>query len=229
MGGEVDPVSFGGPFPGDIPVETAEVGPLAAPHVEHGGAGWQPESVDFLDQGTEERRAMARVQEPPPGFYGLAGIAGVLRAPVLRLEQVAVAAAGKVEGVAPRADQGPALAVQGGGAVADGADEGGQDWLRRRSKSIDILTRETDPGMLASMSTKTVKLDEEAYEILSRKRQTGQSFSAVIKEHFGKPRYGTAGDLLRMADRYVLSEETLDAIEEQVQARSENPVRAAKL
>src|SRR5689334_24168963 len=67
---------------------------------------------------------MARVQEPPPGLDGFAGIAGVLRTPVLRLEQVAVAAAGEVEGVPPWTDQGPALALQGSGAVADGADQG---------------------------------------------------------------------------------------------------------
>lgn len=64
------------------------------------------------------------------------------------------------------------------------------------------------------MGARTVRLDEVAYEILSRKRQGPQSFSAVIKEHFGEPGQGTRADLPRMADKYLLSEETLDAIEE---------------
>lgn len=64
------------------------------------------------------------------------------------------------------------------------------------------------------MGARTVRLDEEAYEILSRKRQGQQSFSAVIKEHFGESGQGTGAALVRMADKYLLSEETLDAIEE---------------
>lgn len=195
-------MSLDGPFP----VNTAEVAPFAAPHVEHSGAG-----VGLLDQGPQKRRAVARIQEPPPGLDGLSGIARVLRAPILWLEQVAIAAAGEVEGVPSRTDQGSVPALQGGGAVADGADQGGQEWLRRRSKSI--LTDEKIVSSLWSMATRTVELDEEAYEILSQRKREDQSFSEIIKEHFGKPGSGTAGDLLRMADRYVLSEETLDAIE----------------
>jgi predicted CopG family antitoxin len=65
------------------------------------------------------------------------------------------------------------------------------------------------------MGARTVELDEEAYEILSRKRQGQQSLSAVIKEQLGEPGQGTGVDLLRMADKCLLSEETLDAIEEQ--------------
>jgi predicted CopG family antitoxin len=64
------------------------------------------------------------------------------------------------------------------------------------------------------MGARTVRLDEEAYEILSRKRRGQQSLSAVIKEHLGEPGQGTGEDLLPMADKYLLSEETLDAIEE---------------
>lgn len=79
------------------------------------------------------------------------------------------------------------------------------------------------------MANRSVALDEEAYEILSGRKRRGQSFSQVIKEHFEKPAGGTAADLLRNAERYTLSEETLDAIDEQVEARSQNPARAAKL
>lgn len=83
--------------------------------------------------------------------------------------------------------------------------------------------------MLASMAGKTIPLDEEAYEILNRRRQPGQSYSQVIKVHLGEPGYGTAADLLRNAERYVLSEETLDAIEDQIRSHSQSPARAAKL
>jgi predicted CopG family antitoxin len=70
------------------------------------------------------------------------------------------------------------------------------------------------------MAAKTIPLDEEAYEILNRRKQPGQSFSQVIKMHLGEHRHGTAEDLLRKAERYVLSEDTLDAIEEQIRLRS---------
>jgi predicted CopG family antitoxin len=70
------------------------------------------------------------------------------------------------------------------------------------------------------MGAKTIPLDEEAYEILNRRKRPGQSFSQVIKMHLGEPRYGTAEDLLRKAEKYVLSEDTLDAIEEQIRLRS---------
>ncbi len=79
------------------------------------------------------------------------------------------------------------------------------------------------------MSAKTVDLDEEAYEILSRQKRPGQSFSEVVKEHFEKPGRSTAADLLRNAERYALSEETLDAIEEQVRMRAQSPARAPEL
>jgi predicted CopG family antitoxin len=70
------------------------------------------------------------------------------------------------------------------------------------------------------MAARTIPLDEEAYEILNRRKQPGQSFSQVIKMHFGEPGHGTVADLLRKAESYALSEETLDAIEEQIRSRS---------
>ena len=42
---------------------------------------------------------MAGIQEPPPREDGFLRIAGLLRAAVLRLEQVAIAAAGEIKGM----------------------------------------------------------------------------------------------------------------------------------
>jgi len=80
------------------------------------------------------------------------------------------------------------------------------------------------------MAVKTVELDEEAYEILSRQKQAGQSFSEVVKQRFpSKPRGMTARDLLELAKKIDLSEDTLDRIEEVIQARSQNPTRNVDL
>jgi predicted CopG family antitoxin len=77
------------------------------------------------------------------------------------------------------------------------------------------------------MAVKTITIDLEAYEALSRNKRPGQSFSQVIKQHFGKVRTGR--DLLQAVERVSLSPETLDAIEAQVASRSKSPARAPKL
>lgn len=74
------------------------------------------------------------------------------------------------------------------------------------------------------MDTMTIELDAEAYEALVRQKGPGQTFSEVIKSRFG--RRATAADLRRAAAELELSEETLDAIDEQIRARSENPATA---
>ncbi len=77
------------------------------------------------------------------------------------------------------------------------------------------------------MDSRTIELDAEAYETLARQMRPGQSFSEVIKSHFG--RRATAADLKLVAAKLRISEDTLDAIEAQIRARSESPATAADL
>jgi len=77
------------------------------------------------------------------------------------------------------------------------------------------------------MTTKTIELDAEAYEALSRQKRPDQSFSELIKARFG--RSSTTGDLIAAAAEANVSEETLDAIDEVIRARKESPATAADL
>jgi predicted CopG family antitoxin len=79
------------------------------------------------------------------------------------------------------------------------------------------------------MSFKTVELDDEAYEILSRQKRAGQSFSEIVKQNFRPKPHGTARDLLELAKKVEISEDTLDRIEEIIQTRSQNPPRDVDL
>jgi len=82
------------------------------------------------------------------------------------------------------------------------------------------------------MAVKTITIDLEAYELLARRKAEGQSFSQVIKEHFGRPL--TVGEFKSRMRRDLeagrrLSEETLDAIERVIQSRKDDPVRYPRL
>lgn len=77
------------------------------------------------------------------------------------------------------------------------------------------------------MAVKTITIDLEAYEILSRNKREGQSFSQVIKEHFSGARKGR--DLRSALRGLSVSEETLDAIEAQVKRREANTAKAPEL
>jgi predicted CopG family antitoxin len=70
------------------------------------------------------------------------------------------------------------------------------------------------------MAARIIPIDLEAYELLLRHKSPGQSTSQVSQQHLGKVR--TGGDLRRALDRISLSEETLDAIEEQIIARGDS-------
>jgi predicted CopG family antitoxin len=77
------------------------------------------------------------------------------------------------------------------------------------------------------MAVKTITIDVEAYEILSRHKGRGQSFSQVIKQRLG--RRMTAKELLAHARRARLSDKTLDRIDAQVRARRHDKARPVKL
>ena len=76
------------------------------------------------------------------------------------------------------------------------------------------------------MAVKTITIDLEAYGLLSRHKRTGQSFSQVIKAHFGAQ--PTAGRLLERIGRVRIGRDALDAADSLVKARRREPARAAR-
>jgi predicted CopG family antitoxin len=77
------------------------------------------------------------------------------------------------------------------------------------------------------MAVKTITIDLEAYEQLARRKTAGESFSQVIKKHFR--RQPTVADFKAIVRKVRLSDETLDAIEDQIRGRRRSPVRIPKL
>ncbi|HET9226417.1 MAG TPA: antitoxin VapB family protein [Thermoanaerobaculia bacterium] len=77
------------------------------------------------------------------------------------------------------------------------------------------------------MVVKTITIDLEAYGLLSRHKREGQSFSQVIKEHFAGKKKGK--DLLAALKHVQVTDQTLDAIEEQVRSRVRYPAKAPDL
>ena len=79
------------------------------------------------------------------------------------------------------------------------------------------------------MAVKTITIDLEAYALLSRHKREGQSFSQVIKAHFGpQPTAGRFLERLKRAGTSA-SEDALDRIEEVVRARVHDRARAIRL
>jgi predicted CopG family antitoxin len=77
------------------------------------------------------------------------------------------------------------------------------------------------------MAVKTITIDVEAYEALARHKGKGESFSQVIKAHFGGRRTGR--DLKRIVEQLRIPEATIDHIDDAVKARRRSPVRAARV
>jgi predicted CopG family antitoxin len=74
---------------------------------------------------------------------------------------------------------------------------------------------------------KTITIDLEAYHLLSRVKARGESFSQVIKRHFGPQ--PTAGRFRALARSVRLDEDALAHMEAQVRNRRNYPARAIKL
>ena len=77
------------------------------------------------------------------------------------------------------------------------------------------------------MAVKTITIDIEAYNTLARHKRTGQSFSQVIKAHFGPQ--PTAGRLLERMRTIRMSDEALDAMDAIVADRKKHPARTVAL
>ena len=74
------------------------------------------------------------------------------------------------------------------------------------------------------MAVKTITIDLDAYTLLSRHKAEGQSFSQVIKAHFGPQ--PTAGRFLSHVRTIRVSAPALNAMARQVRARKLDPARA---
>jgi len=76
------------------------------------------------------------------------------------------------------------------------------------------------------MAVKTITIDMDAYTLLARRKQEGQSFSDVIKAYFG--RQPTVSEFLERVRRERVSDDALDAMDRVIGARRASPARAAK-
>ena len=77
------------------------------------------------------------------------------------------------------------------------------------------------------MAVKTITIDIDAYNTLTRFKKPGQSFSQVIKEQLGSVK--NASTLIRTLKDITPSEETLDAVDRVVRDRRKNPLKHPKL
>jgi predicted CopG family antitoxin len=76
------------------------------------------------------------------------------------------------------------------------------------------------------MAVKTITIDLEAYQLLARQKQVGQSFSDVIKAHFGPQ--PTAGRFRALLRGVRVSDDATAAMDRQVRTRRASPARAVQ-
>lgn len=72
--------------------------------------------------------------------------------------------------------------------------------------------------------SRSILLDPDAYEALAHEKRAGETFSEVIKAHFGGRT--TAADFKRRVAGIRLESDTLDAIEELIRSRGDSPAPA---
>lgn len=77
------------------------------------------------------------------------------------------------------------------------------------------------------MAVKTITIDLEAYDALARHKGEGESFSQVIKSHFGRRRTGR--DLKEVLAHLKLSGKTIERIDGIVKGRRRSLAKAPKL
>ena len=77
------------------------------------------------------------------------------------------------------------------------------------------------------MAVKTITIDLEAYEAVARCKRKGDSFSRVIKEHFGCR--STGCDLGATLESLRLAEDTLEAADGIIRSRRRRPASAPRL
>jgi predicted CopG family antitoxin len=77
------------------------------------------------------------------------------------------------------------------------------------------------------MAVKTITIDLEAYEALSRLKCKGDSFSRVIKKHFA--RRSTGRDLRSALQDLHIGNDTLETLDEILRSRRRSPAKAPRL
>jgi predicted CopG family antitoxin len=77
------------------------------------------------------------------------------------------------------------------------------------------------------MAVKTITIDIEAYDTLARHKKQGQSFSQVIKAHFGPLK--SVATFRRALQATVISAHTLEAVDDVIRARKKSAARVPTL